>query len=212
VELFTAAACVIAAIAAWLAWTLYQQNQQLNRRLGYRAKPWRPAVPIPTLPKKTPEQEQAEFLDGQLAAVMGQRVTFYRRRIMNRGEYGVFRAAMDVTRQPMPTGAFPFFCFPQVSLGEIIGTERAGEPDSDAAHQAINSKRADLTIFDRSGLPIAVIEYQGSGHDLGGDSKRRDKIKRVALERAGVKFIEIADRTAPAEIQRIIREMLVGQP
>jgi hypothetical protein len=209
VELFTVAVCIVAIIAGWLAWTLYKQNQQLNRRLGYRARKW-PAAPPPA-PPKNPEQERAEFLDQQLAAVIGQRVTFYRRRIMNRGEYELFRAALGVTRQPMPTGEFPYWLFPQVSLGQIIGTERAGEPESNAAHQAINSKRCDLLITDRSGLPVAVLEYQGSGHDLGGTAKRRDEIKRTALTRAGVQFIEIADGTAPGEIQRTIRELLARQ-
>jgi hypothetical protein len=69
-------------------------------------------------------------------------VTFYRRPVMNRGEYKLFCAALAVTRQPMPTGEFAYWPFPQVSLGQIIGTKRAGEPDySDVAHQAINSKR-----------------------------------------------------------------------
>jgi len=92
-ELFTVAVCIVALIAGWLAWTLYKQNQQLNRRLGYRAKAW-PAVPPPA-PPKTPEQERAEHLDRQLQAVIGQRVTFYRRRVMNRGEYELFRAAIE---------------------------------------------------------------------------------------------------------------------
>ena len=59
-----------------------------------------------------------------------QQVSFYRRRVMNRGEYDLFRAAMGVTGQQLPGGAFPFYVFPQVSLGQIIGTERAGEPES----------------------------------------------------------------------------------
>jgi hypothetical protein len=63
-------------------------------------------------------------------------------------------------------------------------------------------------IADRDGHPIVVLEYQGSGHDLDGTAMRRDEIKRIALERAGVRFIEIKDGTAPAEIQRTIRDLL----
>ena len=151
---------------------------------------------------------RAEHLDRQLLAVIQHRVTFYRRRVMNRGEYDLFRAALGVTGQAMPNGPFPFYVFPQVSLGQIIGTERAGEPDADEAHRAINSKRCDLLIADRNGNPIAVLEYQGSGHDLGGTAKRRDEIKRVALQRAGVRYVEILDGTAPGEIQRTIRDVL----
>ena len=111
----------------------------------------------------------------------------------------------------MPSGDFPFYVFPQVSLGQIIGTERAGEPESNAAHQAINSKRCDLFIADRSGTPIAVFEFQDSGHDIGGTATRRDEIKKIALERAGVQFIEIKDGTANSEMQRTIRELLARQ-
>src|SRR5215472_14426152 len=100
VILFTVAVCIVAIIAGWLAWTFYQQNAELNRRLGYRAKAW-PAAPPPA-PPKTPEQERAEFLDRQLEAVIRQQVSFYRRRVMNRGEYDLFRAAMGVTGQQLP--------------------------------------------------------------------------------------------------------------
>ncbi len=208
-ELFTAVVCVLGVIAGWLAWAFYKQNQQLNRRLSYRAKAW-PAAPPPA-PPKTPEQERAEILDRQLEAVIRQQVSFYRRRVMNRGEYDLFRAAMGVTGQQLPGGTFPFYVFPQVSLGQIIGTQDPGKPESEAAHRAINSKRCDLLLADRSGNPVAVLEFQGSGHDLSGTAKRRDEIKKIALERAGVRFIEIADGTAPGEIQRTIRELLTRQ-
>ena len=127
---------------------------------------------------------------------------------MNRGEYELFRAAMGVTRQPFPTGSFPYFVFPQVSLGQIIGTEGARDLEADETHRAINSKRCDLLIADRNGNPVAVLEYQGSGHDIGGTATRRDEIKRIALERAGVRFIEIKDGTTQAEIERTIRALL----
>jgi hypothetical protein len=119
---------------------------------------------------------------------------------------------MGVTRQPHPAGEFPFWIFPQVSLGQIIGTEGEGNPEADEAYRAINSKRCDLLIADRSGNPVAVLEFQGSGHDLGGTASRRDEIKRIALTRARVQFVEIRDGTAPGEIERTIRELLARQP
>jgi hypothetical protein len=203
-----AAVFTVAAIALWLAWTLYKKNRELTRRLGYRAKAW--PTPPPTAPK-TPEQERAELYDRQLEAVIRQQVTFRRRKVMNGGEYQLFRAAMGVTRQPLPGGAFPFYVFPQVSLGQIIGTQEPGRADDDEAFRAINSKRCDLLIADRNGLPLAVLEYQGSGHNIGGTATRRDEIKRIALSRAGVQFVEIKDGTASGEIDRIIRELLARQ-
>ena len=51
-------------------------------------------------------------------------------------------------------------------------------------------------------------EFQSAAHDIGGTAGRRDTIKRIALERAGVRYIEIAAGTSPAEMQRIIRQLL----
>jgi hypothetical protein len=66
----------------------------------------------------------------------------------------------------------------------------------------------DLLLADRSGNPVAVLEYQGSGHGIGGTAGQRDDIKRQALERAGVRYREIADGTPQDEMQQIIRQLL----
>src|SRR4029077_19246688 len=121
--------------------------------------------------------------------------------------FSVFRAGMAVTGQPYPTGPLGFWIFPQVSLGQIIGTEGAQEL-ADEAHRAINSKRCDLLIADRYGNPVAVLEYQGAGHDIGGAAKRRDQLKRVAQKRGGGLLFEIRDGATQAEIQQPIRDLL----
>jgi hypothetical protein len=209
-NLFIAAAFAVAGIAGGLAWTLYKQNQHLKRRVAGLTRP-RTAPFVPTPAVQSADEERAEHLARQLEAVRRAHVTFRRRRVMNGGEFAVFRAAMAVTGQPYPTGQFGFWIFPQVSLGQIIRTEGAQELDADEAHRAINSKRCDLLIADRSGNPLAVLEYQGRGHNIGGTAGRRDEIKRIALERAGVRFIEITDGTSQAEIQRTIRELLTAK-
>jgi hypothetical protein len=207
VALFTVAVCIVAAIAVWLAWRLYKENRHLKRRIAGFLRTRTPFVST-TAPAKSAEQERAEILARQLEAVIRQHVSFSKRRVMGRGEFELFRAAMGVTLQPFPTGAFPFYVFPQVSLGQIIGTQARQELDADDAHRAINSKRCDLLIADRNGNPVAVLEYQGAGHDIGGTARRRDTIKRIALERAGVRYVEIKDDTNPAEMQQIIRQLL----
>jgi hypothetical protein len=135
-------------------------------------------------------------------------VTFSKSRVMGGGEYGLFRAALSVTRQPMPSGSYPFYVFPQVSLGQIIRAHANSDWHADQAHRAINSKRCDLLIADRSGNPIAVLEYQGTGHNIGGTAARRDEIKRIALERAGVRYVEIKYDATPAEMQQMVRDLL----
>ena len=155
--------------------------------------------------KRPPRFDPAEHYAQQVTAVIRQEVTFRRCPIMGRGEFELFRAAMTVTGQPMPSG---FYVFPQVSLGEILRTDPANGIEADAAYRAINSKRCDLLLTDRSGTPVAVLEYQGSGHGIGSTAGQRDDIKRRALERAGVRYVEIREGTTPHAIQRIIRELL----
>jgi hypothetical protein len=56
-----------------------------------------------------------------------------------------------------------------------------------------------------------VLEYQGAGHNIDGTARRRDEIKKTALERAGVRYVEIIDSTTSVEMRQIIRQLL-GPP
>ena len=94
--------------------------------------------------------------------------------------------------------------FPQVALGQILRTEPALGDAADAAYRAINSKRCDLLLADRSGFPVAVLEFQGSGHYVGDTARQRDEIKRRALERAGIRYVEIHEGDTPQQMQRVI--------
>jgi Protein of unknown function (DUF2726) len=205
----TVAVFTVAVIAVLVARTLHRENLKLLRENADLAR----RIPPPT-PRKTAEEREDERLEQQLEAVTREGVRFSTLRVMRGGELDVFRAAMSVTRQPYPKGSYPFHVFPQVSLGQIIETKAAPEFDAKAAweakeaHRAINSKRCDLLIADRKGIPRAVIEYQGSGHNIGGTAARRDEIKRIALEKAGVQFLEITASATQAEIEKIIRDLL----
>jgi Protein of unknown function (DUF2726) len=182
---------------------LYSKNRQLRRQLASRQ-----ALPL----RKSTEEQQDLLLSQQLEAVTRETVKFTATRGMGRGEYDLFRAALNVTRQSFPTGSYPFFVFPQVALGQIIRTTAPLDWQADHAHRAINSKRCDFLIADRHGNPVAVLEYQGSGHDIGGTAERRDRIKRIALERAGVRYVEIRDGAGEAEIRQTIRDVLTRTP
>lgn len=59
--------------------------------------------------------------------------------------------------------------------------------------------------------PIAVFEYQGGGHYIGGDAGIRDKIKRIALEKAGIRFVEIKNGTSRFEIGRTMQDIFDKQ-
>lgn len=103
------------------------------------------------------------------------------RRLMNRDEHQVFQATERAARA-MQAG---HRVFAQVSLGEVLSTE------DDEAYRAINSKRVDVLVTDRYGNPVAAVEYQGSGHNLSSDTGLRDGIKKIALEKAGIHYIEV---------------------
>ena len=183
---------------------LLRENRQLHRQLTSLSVPTTPTVRESIEEQRDEYLEQDDYLQRHLEAVTRETVKFWVSRVMNRGEFDLFRAALGVTGQPFPNGSYPFYVFPQVSLGEIIHTA------ADDAYWAINSKRCDLLIANRDGYPVAVLEYQGGGHNIGGTAERRDRIKRIALEKAGVHYVEIRDGTTQAEIQAAIRKLLTS--
>ena len=131
----------------------------------------------------------------QLRAVMG--ANFSTRKIMRHGEYRVFKVVEDIVRSA-PGGNR---VFAQTSLGEIIES-----PDRDA-HSAINSKRVDILVVGWNGLPLVAIEYQGQGH-YQNTAAARDAVKKEALRKAGVQFLEIMDFHSDEDVARLTREAL----
>ena len=101
---------------------------------------------------------RADTVD-QVAAVNDQAVSWQRKRVLNHNEGLVHACACAVVKQINPG----WQVWPQVSLGEVLRTEgwsKAGRQ----AFRWINSKRADFLVADAAGWPMAVIEYQGTGH------------------------------------------------
>jgi hypothetical protein len=127
--------------------------------------------------------------ENQLAAVMDPDVDFNSRPVMNAGEVRVFYAAQKALKKKNLTG---WHVFPQVSLGEVIDTHSYKTWLGDRAHQSINSKRCDILIADNKGRPWLVVEYQGGGH-YQGNAAQRDEIKRIAVTRSRIKYLEIPD-------------------
>lgn len=135
----------------------------------------------------------------QLKSVMA--ATFAKQRVLSASEARVMieaeRAIADL--------AMPWRVMPQVSLGEILRCADA------TAFSAINSKRVDLLIVDEKHDPIAAVEYQGTGH-WQGTAAARDAVKKEALRKAGVAYIEVmAGSHLPADLHREIAR-LARQP
>lgn len=118
---------------------------------------------------------------------------FEKRRILSKAEARVLYTIEAAIKKL----DVPWRVMAQVSLGEILAS-----PDS-AAYSAINSKRVDLLIIASDGVPITAIEYQGSGH-YQGSAPARDAVKKEALRKAGIRYVEV---TAEHDIEDIGREI-----
>ena len=129
----------------------------------------------------------------QLRLVMGAR--FEKRSLLSRSEAYVLYAA----ERAINTAAadLKWRVMAQVSLGEVLSS-----PDA-RAYSAINSKRVDLLIVSRNGDPIAAIEYQGHGH-YQGTAAARDAVKKEALRKAGVRYIEVTPERGTVDMAREI--------
>lgn len=142
-----------------------------------------------------------EELDGvarstlQLAAVM--QASFEKQKLLSWNEYRAFQAVERHFASLEPRHRV----FAQVNLGEILRS------NDEAAFRSINSKRVDILVVDSGGWPVLAIEYQGKGHHQG-TAAARDAVKKEALRRAGVGYLEIyADDTEAQIFARIADAM-----
>ncbi len=135
---------------------------------------------------------------GQLAAVMG--ANFKPRPVFNKGELRLFKVLESALESESPG----WRAMGQVSLGEILSSRDKG------AYSAINSKRVDLLIVDEACQPLHAVEFQGTGHHLSKNTAARDAVKREALRRAGIGYVEVVSGDTPAEVREMVRK-LVGR-
>jgi Protein of unknown function (DUF2726) len=119
--------------------------------------------------------------------------TFNPRRVLSPTEARVFRAAEKSLAELQSSWRL----LAQVSLGEILSSA------DKRAYSSINSKRVDMLIISEDSMPIAAIEFQGTGHYLG-DAAARDAVKKEALRRAGIGYIEIVAGDGPVEVHNQI--------
>jgi hypothetical protein len=130
------------------------------------------------------------------------RASFKKQKLMNFSEFRVFHAIeLDAAIKRLG-----YRVVAQPSLGEILDTPRKNARH-DNAYRAINSKRVDILIIDKGGWPLLAIEYQGEGH-YDSTSVLRDDIKRTALHKAGVGYLEVFPDFSNDKIISAIHERL----
>jgi hypothetical protein len=183
---------IILGLVAALAYTLSRLAAQRKRSgLNLAGEPTsRPGARVGT----TLLFDRIDAAD-QLRAVMA--AGFARSRVLEMAEYRVFHC---VEREMQARGE-GHRVFAQIALGEVIRS------DDRHAHSAINSKRADILVIDRAGYPVIAIEYQGRGH-YRRDAAARDAVKKEALRRAGVAYLEFYEYSSEDDIRRTVRETL----
>jgi len=127
---------------------------------------------------KSPEPDAPWDATNQLKIVMA--ADFTKRKLMSMSEARVFRAAETI----VASLKLNWRVMAQVSLGEILSS------GDSRAYAAINSKRTDILLITSSGEPVAAIEFQGTGHHQG-TAAVRDAVKKEALRRAGIAYVEV---------------------
>lgn len=172
---------------------------QKRNKAGWTKKGDVTAGPLAAKLGLAPEKKAPDAAD-QLRAVM--KADFKAQPLLNKSEARLFRAMDKMVIKLAPPG---WQVMAQVSLGEILRCE-----DKDA-YACINSKRVDLLIVDADCKPIHAIEYQGGAHYKGAHATAaRDAVKKEALRRAEIGYLEVNPGDTPAELRRAI-EKLIGK-
>ena len=143
--------------------------------------------------------DPAEQLRVVMAASFTRKLFEAIRLLLSRTEAKVMRA----TEAAIAEAGLGWRVLAQVSLGEVVAS-----PDK-AAFRAINAKRVDLLIVSERNLPLAAIEYQGEGH-WQGSAPARDAVKKEALRRAGIGYIEVTPAHGPEDIRREVARLARG--
>jgi hypothetical protein len=166
-----------------------------RRYAGRRRAAGRKATIFPL--QATAERISAKPPDAaeQLRIVMS--AAFRARRLLNRREARLFDKLDKYISQAAPG----WRVMAQVSLGEILASE------DEAAYRCINSKRVDLLLIDDDCHPLHAIEYQGGAHHQG-TAAARDAVKKEALRRAGIGYVEVVPGDTPAELRRVIEKLV----
>ncbi|MFM9977295.1 MAG: DUF2726 domain-containing protein [Sphingomonadaceae bacterium] len=167
-----------------------QRRSEWRKRNGRR---WA-GDPKHRSPQSAPKPDPLPLATTQLETVM--RAEFKPRALLNRSEQRVLLALDKAVEEAAPH----WRVMAQVSLGEILASP------CEEAYRAVNSKRVDMLLVDDDYRPVHAIEFQGQGHHQG-SAAARDAIKREALRRAGIGYVEVKSGDTPAELRRVITRL-----
>lgn len=136
-----------------------------------------------------------------------QELAYHSRPLLNHSEIKVWRHLDQWRSQKAPALQIST----QVAYGEFLGTTR------DDHYRAINTKRADFTLWDKDGHVRAVIEFDGKGHwgDTDDDAQRAshaDQIKNRALSSAGIPLLRVAAGYSVSELHSSLDQLLAYMP
>lgn len=165
-----------------------------GRKMRDKAAPRRPTA-VKNNPSPTTDTA-AEQLKKVMTA------SFKARPLLNKPE----RRLLAVIDQALADHSPGWRAMGQVSLGEVLWSE-----DKDA-FWAINAKRVDLLIVDADCKPLHAVEFQGTGHHMSDETAARDAVKKEALRRAGIGYVEVVSGDTPAEVREMVRKILNRLP
>jgi len=155
-----------------------------RRRRGPQPRPPRPAgrphlrlVPASPPPADRLAPDAAEQLRQVMAA------PFRARPLLSRPDVRILQTAEAAIAEH----GLPWRVMGRVRLGDVLASPNA------RAYGAIEAKRVDLLVVDAAGRPIAAIERRGA-------AAADDAVKKAALRRAGVCWIEVGSEHRPAEL------------
>jgi hypothetical protein len=168
----------------------WQARRGGSRQENKVLRGWQPLKAAPL--KGTPERNTLDAAD-QLRIVM--EAAFKPRPLLNKPERRVLEHLDRILAEDTPG----WRAMGQVSLGEILAS------DNGEAYWAINSKRVDLLIIDSDCQPLHAVEFQGRGHHQG-SAAARDAVKKEALRRAGIGYVEVKSGDTPAELRAMVRK------
>ncbi|MDQ6973372.1 MAG: DUF2726 domain-containing protein [Mariprofundaceae bacterium] len=155
------------------------------------SSPSLPEQPVNHSQKKTEVRrynEKTEEEDNKDKLTIIENFDYYEaKQLQNHSEIQVYWALVDAISSLNPK--VKLSVCPQVSLGAYIQTPKGSDEKYKKEYWAMASLRPDFVIVSTANFhPIAVVDFNGGGHDSKNDPK-----KRLVLKKIGIPYIEISD-------------------